>query len=271
MILIPNDVIRLASLTASSTAAGHHVNNLAADTKSNSWRSTAVTSQTITATWSAPQTINAVGIAFANFLVGSTVRARLFTNTGDGSPVVDSGVQTINFVYPPPAGFAANNLSSFAYGGGNYFFLPVTQASVRKLEVIVTNPAGVDTFIEMARLVAGQASQINSGMSFGSEVGFKDQSRVDRTDGGDAVIDRRPVSKTISLDLSLLTSAERAIVQAIARRNSVHTPVFISAYEKTTDLPTKMDYQIYGYLTGQRGISLESAVYSALKLSVEEI
>lgn len=271
MRMLAEDAVKNASLTASSTASGFSVENLKTDKRTSCWRSTAITSQTITAAWPAPQTINAVGIAFANFLVGSTVRARLFTNTGDGSPVVDSGVQTINFVYPPPAGFAANNMSSFAYGGGNYFFLPVTQASVRKLEIIVTSPAGVDAFIEMARLVAGQASQINSGMSFGSEVGIKDQSRVDRTDGGDTVIDRRPVSKTISLDLSLLTSAERAIVQTITRRNSVHTPVFISAYEKTIDSPTKMDYQIYGYLTGQRGISLESAVYSALKLSVEEI
>lgn len=271
MHIIASDVIKSATLAATSTASGFLVDNLKNDKRSSTWRSTAIASQTITATWGSSQVVNAIGIAFANFLVDSTVQARLFTNTGDVSPVVDSGVQTISFVYPPPAGFDANNLASFAYGGGNYFFLPVTQSSIRKMEIVLTNPSGADAFIEMARIVAGEALEISSGMSFGSEVGIKELTRVDRTDAGNLIIDRRPVSKSISLDLSLMASSDRSAMQAIVRRNGAHTPVFISAYEAAANVPMKMDYQIYGNFMDLNGMVLDSAAYSSLRLKVEEI
>src|SRR5690606_32202095 len=121
MYIINQDQIRNGALTATTTESGFSVNNLKKDTKSLTWRSTAVTSQTITATWGSAKSINAVGIAFANFYVGSTVQVKTYTNTGDGSPVVDSGVQTIDFIYLPPEGFTpSNSVLSFPYGGGNH-------------------------------------------------------------------------------------------------------------------------------------------------------
>lgn len=245
MHIIANDVIKSATLTASSTASGFSVNNLKSDIKSSTWRSTSVASQTITATWASSQVVNAVGIAFANFLVNSTVRVRLFTNTGDVSPVRDSGTQTIPFVYAPPSGFTANNLSSFAYGGGNYHFTTITQASIRKLEVIMVNPSGADSFIEVSRIVAGAAFTPEYGARYGASVGFHDTSMTEKTDAGNTVIDRRPVSKVVDFELPALSIDERATMQEIVRRNGRHTPVFISGLQSNTG-GARQDFSIYG-------------------------
>lgn len=271
MIIIADDVIKDATLAASSVASGFSVDNLKNNKRSSSWRSTAITSQIITATWATAQTVDAVGIAFANFLVGSTVQIKLYTNTGDPSPVVDSGVKTIDFVYPPPQGFAANNLASFAYGGGNYYFLTLTSAAIKKMEVILVNPSGVDAFIEAARIVAGDSVSMQYGMDYGSNVEFNDLTQTSRTDGGNAIVDRRPVAKSISLDLSALNASDRATMQQIVRRNGLHTPVFISAYESALNTSMKTDFRIYGYFKDLNGISLDNAVYSSQKLTVEEI
>ncbi|MCW5597728.1 MAG: hypothetical protein KIT80_23300 [Chitinophagaceae bacterium] len=245
MHIIANDVIKSSTLTASSTASGFSVDNLKSDLKASTWRSTSVSSQTITATWASAQNVNAVGIAFANFLVNSTVRVRLFTNTGDLSPIQDSGIQTIAFVYAPPAGFLANNLSSFAYGGGNYHFTTITQASIRKMEVIMSNPAGTDSFVEVSRIVAGRSFNPEYGARLGASVGFTDMTLAEKTDAGNTVIDRRPVSKVIDVELPALSMDERATMQEIARRNGKHTPIFISGLTGGA-LGARQDFTIYG-------------------------
>ncbi len=271
MIILSDDVIKSATLAATTTASGFSANNLKNDQKASTWRSTAITSQTITVTWATAQTINAVGIAFANFLVGSTVRARLFTNTGDGSPVVDSGVQTIQFVYPPPQGFAANNLASFAYGGGNHYFLQVAQANVRKLEVVLTNPSGVDAFVEVARIVAGNAFVAERGVSYGAGIGIEDQSATVKTDAGSTVVDRRTVSRVADFSFPALSHSDRAKMQAIIRRNGMHTPVFASAFQPATDASIRTDMMIYGCFDDLDMMRLNFPGYSGFSMRIREI
>lgn len=270
MLILSDDAIKSATLTATSTASGFSVNNIKNDKRSSTWRSTAITSQTITATWASSQAVNMVGIAFANFLVGSTVRVRLFTNTGDASPVVDSGVKTIDFVYPPPSGFSANNLSSFAYGGGNYYSLQVTQSSIKKLEVIMVNPSGVDAFIEVSRIVAGAAFNPAIGARLGANIGMIDTSRVEKTDSGNTIMDRRPASKTADFTLPALSTSERATMQAIVRKNGIHTPVFISARE-SGDTSMERDFQIYGTFDDLSPMTLFSPGLNSYSMKIIEV
>lgn len=272
MIILSDDVIKsAAAITATSTAAGFSVNNLKDDRKGNSWRSTAISSQTITATWSSPQTINAVGIAFANVVAGSTVRVRLFTNTGDSSPVVDSGVQTISFVYPPPAGFAANNLASFAYGGGNHYLVQVAPANVRKLEVVMVNPSGADAFIEAARIVAGNAISFDKGVSYGAGIGIEDLSDTIKTDAGSTVTDRRPASRIADFSFPALSHSDRAKLQAIIRRNGRHTPLFASAFQPATDASIRTDLMIYGCFDDLDLMRLNHPGYSGINVRIREV
>lgn len=271
MIILADDVIKLAStLTATSTASGFSVNNLKNDRKSSAWRSTAITSQTITATWSAPVSINAVGVAFANLLVGSTLRARSFVNTGDSSPAADTGVQTVAFAYPPPQGFASNNWQSFAYGGGNDYFLQLPQINARKLELILTNPAGVDSFIDVARVVAGLSFGLEYAASYGAGIGLDDASEIARTDAGSTVIDRRPASRTAEFDLPAMSHAERATIQAIVRRNGRHTPIFFSAYQPGV-ASLRADMMIYGYFDDPDMMALTLPKYSSYRMRIREI
>jgi hypothetical protein len=272
MSIISNDIIKTASLTASTTAAGYSVNNLKNDKKSSVWRSTTITGQVITAIFANSQA-SAVGIAFANLIANSTIRVQFFTDTGGLTQVADSGVITISAAHPPPAGFVSNNAPSFAFGGGNHFFVDLGATyTIRRIDVTLNNPGGgTDAYLDVCRIVAGVASKLGYGMDFGSEVVVNDLSLTGRTDSGDLIINRRAASKSISIDLSLMTPADRSVMRAIQRANSIHTPVFISAHEASANALTKLDYRIYGHFEDFGGIVLDSHAHSSMSLIVSEI
>lgn len=243
-------------MTATTTESGFSVNNLKNNVKSLTWRSTAVSSQTITATWGASKSIDAVGIAFANFYVGSTVQVKTYTNAGDSSPAVDSGTQTIDFIYLPPEGFTpSNSVLSFPYGGGNHFFLPITQAWVKKMEIIMTNPASPDSFIEVSRIVTGKASVFTRNVTE-SDIDITDLSELKRTDSGNIVVNRKPVERRMRIDMTGMTASERAEITQIIKRNGRHTPIFVAAHESASSSSLRADLRIYGYIenAGMMGI-----------------
>lgn len=263
MYIIDRDQIRNAALTATTTESGFAVNNLKNNSKSLVWRSTAITAQTITATWGAAKIIDAVGIAFSNLIVGATIQIKLYTDTGDVTPVVDSGVKTVDFIYLPPDGFNSNSSSSFPYGGGNHFFIPVTQAVVKKMEIILTNAAGVDAFIEVSRIVTAQASVFTSNL-IEADIGFEDRTEIKRTDSGNIVIDRRPVNRKLRVDLSGMSASERASLNQIIIRNGRYTPIFVAAHEGAADSSLRSDLRIYGYIDDAGMMSMLTASYSHL-------
>lgn len=255
MYIIDRDQIRNGAITATSTAAGFSANNLKKDQKSSVWRSTDITAQTITATWAAAKTIDAVGIAFANFIVGSTVRVKLYTEAADVTPVADSGEKTVDFIYLPPDGFNSNNSSSFPYGGGNHFFIQVAQSSAKKMEVIMTNPAGVDSFIEVSRIVTAQASFFQNNL-MEADISIEDSTDIKRTDGGNIIVNRKPIERKMRADLSAMSASERAAINQIIIRNGRHTPIFAAAHESASSSSLRADLRIYGYIenAGMMGI-----------------
>lgn len=247
MSIISNDIIKTASLTASTTAAGYSVNNLKNDKKSSVWRSTTITGQVITAIFS-NSSCSAVGIAFANLIANSTIRVQFFTDTGGVTQVADSGVITVASVHPPPSGFTSNNSSSFAYGGGNNFFVDLGATyTIRRIDVTLNNPGGgTDAFIDVCRIVAGVADSVR-GMLYGASVKMDDETSLNMTESGDVIVNRLPSRKIIDATVALIDS-EIPKMMGIIRRVGAHTPVFVAGAESYTDDPSRSDFRCYGYI-----------------------
>ena len=119
--IIKNNITDTATIAATSTASGFSVDNLKSDAKTSVWRSTDLAVQTLTLIWATAQVIDSVAMAFTNLISGSTVRIKLFAETGDAVPLLDTGELLVEYSYPPPAGFSTVGLASFPYGGGVYF------------------------------------------------------------------------------------------------------------------------------------------------------
>lgn len=245
-VLLYDDVIKNATaLTASTSASGYDRLHMQTDNKLSTWRSTAVTIQTLTATFTAAN-INTIALAGHNLIAGSIVRCRIYTLSGDASPVYDSGNRTLTDVLPPPDGFDTNNSLSFGFGGGNYFVNLSGTYSAEKIIVSVTSSANPDGFIEISRLLAGEAI-VTSKILYDATVGCFDTSARARSDAGQMVIDRMPKSKNLSLSLSNLDNDERLSINKMLRKNGSNTPVFVSIFPVATDKKAR-EFEIYGYI-----------------------
>lgn len=234
------------SLSATTAASGYPASNLITDKKLSTWRSTAITAQTITATFSTSYDVNLVALAHHNLIASSTIRVRLYTLSADVSPIYDSGIITLSHVQPPPAGFDTNNSLSFGFGGGNYFCNLSDTYSIQKIIVIVASSGNPDGFIEIGRLLAGDAI-ISSKVLYDAGFGYSGLSTQTLSEAGQKTVERLPQSKSLSLSLSNLNATESTEISNLIRRNGSHTPVFISIFPLSEEQKARK-YEIYGYI-----------------------
>lgn len=273
MFIIANNAInRAATLTATTTAAGFDVGNIKTDRKSSVWRSTAVTSQTITATWTDSETISGLGLAFTNLIEDSTVQLKLYTNTGDPSPVYDSGVQDVDFSYDPPTGFSTIGLDSFAFGGGNYFsYLLSSMVTAKKLELILISPGNPDGFIEISRVVSGFAYTPTIGASYELPVNYLDNTEISITDAGDTIANRGTIKKTMSISLNVLKTMDKAGLTQVSLNRGRGLPVFASIYENSETPEEKLTHTIYGTFDTLPGQSIKFKDTYGSQFTITEI
>ena len=87
--IVSNNLGNSASLTASSEAGILVVENLQLDSKAKVWRSTSTTAA-ITAILTSVA-VSCVSLPICNFTSTATMRVRVYTLSGDGSPALDTG------------------------------------------------------------------------------------------------------------------------------------------------------------------------------------
>ena len=267
--VLSSDAIKdAATFTTTTAAAGYAASNMQSDNKLETWRSTVVTAQLITATWSTAEIINAVCLAHHNLIIGSVIRIKLYTLAADVSAVYDSGNMTLSYAAPPPAGFSTNNSLSFGFGGGNYFSHIFKSYVAEKLEVTITSAGNTDGFIEVSRLLAGSAFVTNK-IEYGAATGHVNMSAQTRSDSGSLVIDRLPQSRVQTLSLANLDNDERVSVSEILRVNGNHTPAFVSIFPAKAEKKAR-EFEIYGYLEDAT-IPYISTDNSRIDLKINEV
>jgi len=224
-----------ATLTATSSAAGFGVTNLLENNKSTVWRSTSLSSQTITATWSAAQAISGIGFAFTNLIEGSTIRIRLYTQTTDPAPVYDSTATSLLFAYEFPAGLSTLGLLSFAFGGGTYFSAFFDEYNVKKMVIDLDSAGNADGYMEVAKIMTGRKWAPTYNAEYGAQVTPVDLSQVSRTIGGDQKVDVRTMHKKMDFNLRYMPQSDKTALSTIVRKIGMRQPVFVSMYPNETD------------------------------------
>lgn len=264
--IIKNNAADSATISATSTASGFSVNNLKSDTKSLVWRSVDLTTQTLTLTWSAAQLIDSVAMAFTNLISGSTIRIKLFSETSDSVPILDTGEIANEYTYPPPAGFSSIGLISFAYGGGAYMSAFFSEKVCKKVTIEINSDdlrgwitsfydwyfsspidANPDGYIEISRLIVGKSWQPERNTAYGLVIGSTDASEMLRTDAGNLVIDRRTAHKTVSLNMNFMTENDKRNLNNLIRLVGKNKPVFLSIFPSDGG-ERNQSGQIYGIL-----------------------
>jgi hypothetical protein len=270
--IIYDNVIDSATLTTSTAAIGLPVTNLQGDQKGLVWRSTGTTA-TITATWTTLQTLRAVVLPFCNLTAAATIRVQAYTNTGDTTPVLDTGPQPAGAYTPGDiwGGAIASSVNSYSLGGGTYARIWFAQTIARKIEITIVDASNSAGYLEAARLVCGNYWAPTYNTNFGLSIGYTDSSTQTRTEAGTLLTSIGTLHRTLDFDLQWLTDTDKTRMLSILRGNGLRKPLFVSVFPQDSDPIKEQEYQIYAKLTDLA--KLTHPVYSVYtsNLSLQEV
>jgi len=261
-----------STLTASTTAGTLVAANLLTDRKSEVWRSTGNTA-TLTMTWTTAETVSAVALPFCSLSSTATIRVRGYTNTGDASPVVDSGT-----ILACPGSYGStywnglpSGVNAYAYGGAACSDVYITPTSVKKIVVDIADTANSLGYIEAARLVVGAYWSPVNNVEYGVKLSVEEGSKHERSDAGDLHTDRGCVYKTLSFDLSLMPTTDRDVLWKVLRLNGMSKALYVQLTPESSDASEEQMFQIYGKLSRQSSIAYTFLNQFATQLQIEEV
>lgn len=271
-IVYDNAAARTSSIVASSTAGTLTTANLMSDRKSEVWRSTS-TSATLTVTFTSSENVACVALPFCNLTSLATIRVRAYTNTGDPTPIVDTGS-----VLAAPSSLGGTldwgnlpfGVNAFSYGGYTYADAWFGVVAVRKIVIDLvdsTNPAG---YIECAKLVAGNYWSPVYNAPVGARMAVEETSKHDRTDAGDLMTDRGVMYKSLSIDLVYMPTLDRDYAWRILRGNGMGKPVYVSVMPDSTDVSEEQIFQIYGKLSKNSSLVYQLMNQYSTSLQIDE-
>ncbi len=280
-IVYNNAADRAATIVASTTAGALAASNLQSNLKSEIWRSTGTTA-TLTLTWTAAETLACVALPFCNLTSAATIRVQCYTNTGDASPVLDTGAVAAcpaSASYGNDYGVTGNSnsfsrggVNSFAYGGGAYADVWFAATVARKVVITLTDASNPDGYIEAARLVTGTYWTPERNVEYDSpKVSLQDDSKHSRSEAGDLMTERGIVYRKLAFDLSVMSNADRDSVWRILRTNGMSKPLFVSLTPDSTDVIDEQIYMIYGKLSSLSAMQYKFMGQYATSFQIEEI
>lgn len=233
--------------------------NMLLDFKSAVWRSAAgVTTALITMQWASAKFINMVALAFTNLSSTATLRFRGYTLAGDASPATDV----------TRSSFLSNAITGQVHA---CVFTPATDA-FEKVTILITDTSNTDGYLEVSRIIAGVYWSPTYTAEMGASIGIVDTSKSERTDSGDLFTDRGRQFKTMSFDMSVLTSTDRNKFYNILTSNGTYKPMFITLTpEDSVDKPGEMLFQIYGKLVRTPAMKYAYFEMFSTQVDIEEV
>ena len=254
--ILYNNVADSATISASSTAGSLVASNLLTDIKSDVWRSTG-TSATLTLTWSTSQLLSGFVLPFCNLTSTATFRIKLYTNTTDVSPVLDTGA--VLACASAPLGLWAwgavpLGVNAYSYGGASYGVGWFTATSCKKITIDIVDTLNSSGYIEAARVVTGSVFTPENDAELNVDYWIDDRSVEARSGGGDLRMDIGTSSKGIKFNLANMNPADRLTIASILKGNGKYKPLYVSLFPNDTDTAKEQLYQIYGKLSGNLSI-----------------
>jgi hypothetical protein len=270
-ILYDNVADRVSSLTANTTAGTLAAANLQTDRKGEVHRTTGTTA-VYTLVWTAAQTLNMAALAFTNLTAAATIKAQVYTLDTDPSPVLDTGAQlACNYAPYVPLG-GSLGVNNFPYGAFVYARSYFASTPGKKLVITVSDAGNAAGYIECARLIAGAYwTPTKYAVGYGHDLAPKSNTQSARNEAGDLRAERRPVGRSVKLDLTRITvAADRSRIYQILRGNGMAIPVFLSLFPEDADAALENEHQVWGRLSDSAISHPSYGLYSA-PLEIEEI
>ena len=267
-----NAITRTNSLSASNVSVP--IANVLTPYKTSIFRSQFST-DTLTATWAAGETLSCVAFPFSNLSKTATVKVQLFDSQSGGTKLLDTG-----FVQAAAGSQIGDSLysnvpsgvNSFSYGGGVYGVVWFTRtAGVQRLQIDISDTGQPIGYIEFAFLVAGDYWESPDSCDWGDmSLSLGDTSKQSRSESGDLRVDRGVVYKTLSLSLQWMTDTDKDRLWRIMRGSGMYSNVFVSVLPESTDARLEQMHMIYGKLSKQSVVGYKFFNQFTSTIDIEE-
>lgn len=272
--LVAVNQVDAATLGASpALAASLPVTNLQDTRRAKVARTTSTANQTITGNFAATAVCSAAALWRHNLTSAGTWRIELYSADNQaGTKVYDSG-DTLAYTAKclgdldwgtDPLGASVFTGWSFIYSV--LWFSPVPAKSFRLTLKDASNPAG---YMEASRLVIGVHLSPAANMEYGMELGWRDDSRQVRMDGGSLHVESVEVYRTAAFELGWLADTERAKWLEIARKTGKRGEVLLSLYPSVGGAKER-DHTFLGRLSATEPLNHHRPQFYQQKLSIVE-
>lgn len=228
----------IAVLSASpALASTMPVSNLQLIARDRVARSTSLASQVISGTWSGSiKAVNCWGI-FRHNLLGAQVRLQLYGDVALTSQIYDSGAVDVYTGAPlwgdfkwgeVPWGVAANDPLA---GEAPYFKFLSSTYYAAGFKLTISNPGGMSaSYFELSRLWLGEYLEAPYNPAYGKQLGWESSTQPGRTRGGS----QRPLAgerwRTLKIDLTQATEADRGTWLDLSARLDMYKPCVVSVH-----------------------------------------
>ena len=249
--IVSNNAANAATLTTSSTAGALVAANMQTDIKSQIWRSTGCTSETITALFPTPQLVGCAILPYCNLTSAATIRVQAYSDAGV-TQIYDSGVLNAcqyaalglwNWGYVPLG------VNAFPYGGAAYAYMWFPIITAKQIKITLADPTNPSGHLDVGRLVVGTYWSPSVNASLGASVVVNDTSVHSRNDAGDLITTIGTRSRKMTFSLTNMPTADRANLMSILTGNGMPQPVLFSLFPQNTDPVLEQQHMIYGKIS----------------------
>jgi hypothetical protein len=265
--VIYNNVADIATIAASTTAAGS-VDNLKNTQKTSVHRSSSAT-VTYTLTWSTAQNVNCIALPATNLQAGDLIKVQLYTQTSDTATVYDTGdlkacTGRVTTLYNKSG---LPTYVDFGFGGATKtsVWLPTTYP-VKKL--IITLTSNSVSQIDCARIICGTYWESSRQVNNGIQLGYEDLSEITTTRSGNTYEDRKPIVETMQFDLEYISDSDRQQLQKLMRSWGSSGLIYYCVFPDNTNPEITQSYSIYGR-SGSNNIQYQFHKYYNTNFSIK--
>ena len=271
MRVLSRNVVKRASLVASTTAGALAVGNLQSNDKSKVWRSVG-TSTTITGTLPAAEAIACMHLTHCNLTPAATWRIRLYSGLAGTGLLLDTGNV---MACPAPAReledwTPAQAASAYSNGGGAHAFAYFASTMARSFTIDIIDTANLQGYIEAAAALVAGAYWEPVYSATGASAAPVDSTVLYRNAAGGQMADAGNIHRRLPIELGYMESADRTKFENIIM-NSRASPILVDLVPGSGDLSLRRSGMIYGRRPIDSDIAFKFAFAYSSSVEVEEI
>ncbi|MDO9475733.1 MAG: hypothetical protein Q7L07_03400 [Pseudohongiella sp.] len=239
-----------------------------------SFRSTAVDEDGITLSFEMParRRLSAVVLYGHNLKVGDKWKVKLWGAPGKTGDLFET--EWMDALVPKKAGemnWGIDNMTSTVFDDWDmaYSVIWFGSKAAQSGEILIVSDGNADGYIEINRLLFGQAVSPIRNFSFGYELDYLDTSTHEMTEGGSSKVDQGHLRRVINLALPRLLDTERSAWADFLRNVGRYNEIFVSLFPEAGG-KLERDYSMVCVVKSHSPLKNIRAAKYALNLTLQE-